>query len=181
MRANIENSGRQAVAGSRPYARPGNRRESWEGLGEILEFRSGQHCHTVECTAMATHRRPRASATPPPRSRLRPMRNSSTIRDFLLDQLAPVPGVTVRAMFGGLGFYAGEVFFGILAADRLFLKVDDSNRADYEAAGMPAFQPFADRPATMSYYEVPAAVLEDSDTLVAWARRSIRIAAARRR
>ena len=81
-----------------------------------------------------------------------------------------------RAMFGGVGLYADEVFFGILAADTLYLKVDDSNRGQYEAAGMTAFRPYADRPMTMSYYQVPAAVIEDGDELAAWARASIRVA-----
>jgi len=38
-------------------------------------------------------------------------------------------------MCSGIGLYAEEVFFGIVAADTLFFKVDDSNRRDYEAAG----------------------------------------------
>ena len=38
-------------------------------------------------------------------------------------------------MFGGVGLYAGEIFFGILAGDTLFLKVDDTTRQAYEHAG----------------------------------------------
>ena len=79
-------------------------------------------------------------------------------------------------MFGGVGLYAGDVFFGILAADTLYLKVDDSNRAQYEAAGTTPFKPYADRPVTMAYYQVPAAVIEDGDQLAAWARASVRVA-----
>jgi DNA transformation protein len=98
-------------------------------------------------------------------------------RAFVLEQLARVDSLRARAMFGGVGLYANDVFFGILAADTLYLKVDDSNRGQYEAEGMPAFQPYADKPTTMSYYQVPARVLEDADELTAWARASVRVAA----
>ena len=104
------------------------------------------------------------------------MRVTDGFRAFVLEQLAGVKSVQARAMFGGVGLYADEVFFGILAADTLYLKVDDSNRGQYEAAGMTAFRPYADKPMTMSYYQVPAGVIEDGDELAAWARASIRAA-----
>ncbi len=63
-------------------------------------------------------------------------------------------------MFGGTGRYLQGVFFALIASDMLYFKVDDSNRPDYEAAGMGPFKPFADRPAyTMQYYEVPIVLL----------------------
>ena len=71
----------------------------------------------------------------PARGPLRSMRVSASFRDFVLDQLSNVDGLRARAMFGGVGLYAEDVFFGILAADVLFLKVDDTNRREYETAG----------------------------------------------
>ena len=79
-------------------------------------------------------------------------------------------------MFGGFGLYAEDAFFGILAADVLYLKVDDSNRSEYEKAKAPPFRPFANRPASMSYFAVPLSVLETSPRLVVWAERSIAVA-----
>ena len=35
-------------------------------------------------------------------------------KDFVLDQLSDLHGVTCRAMFGGYGLYCGRVFFGIV-------------------------------------------------------------------
>ena len=104
------------------------------------------------------------------------MRVSDGFRAFVLEQLAGVKSVRARAMFGGVGLYAGDVFFGILAADTLYLKVDDSNRGRYEAAGMEAFKPYAGKSMTMSYYKVPAGVIEDPDELAVWARASVRVA-----
>ena len=39
-------------------------------------------------------------------------------------------------MFGGVGLYHRGVFFGIIAGDTLYLKVDDTSRREYESAGM---------------------------------------------
>lgn len=95
----------------------------------------------------------------------------------MLDQLARVPDLRPKRMFGGIGLYSGERFFGIVAADELFLKVDDSNRPAYEAAGSEPFRPVADRPVSMSYWRVPLEVLEDPAELVAWANAAMRAAA----
>ncbi len=98
---------------------------------------------------------------------------SDSFRSFVLDQLAELGDVAPKAMFGGIGLYHRDVFFGIIAADTLYLKVDDGNRPDYEQAGMEPFKPFADRPGTMSYYAVPAEVLESPGDLAAWSRKAV--------
>lgn len=121
-------------------------------------------------------KRPRARTSPAVRGTLKSMRVTDGFRAFVIEQLAGVKDVRARAMFGGVGLYAGEVFFGILAADTLYLKVDDSNRRQYEAAGMRPFKPYADKAMTMPYYPVPASVIEDGDELAAWARASVRAA-----
>lgn len=102
---------------------------------------------------------------------------SEGFKSFVLDQLDGLPDVTPRSMFGGVGLYCGGIFFGILARDKLFLKVGDSNRADYDAHGMKAFRPYPGRGGTMKYYEVPLEVLESPIDLVLWARKSIAVAA----
>jgi len=96
---------------------------------------------------------------------------------YVLEQLAGVAALRTRRMFGAVGLYSGERFFGIVDDDGLYLKVDDTHRADYLARGCRPLQPFKDKPEfSMSYYEVPADVLEDAEELVCWARRSIQIA-----
>lgn len=44
-------------------------------------------------------------------------------KDFILDQLADLHGVTARAMFGGYGLYQRTTFFGIIHKGRLYFKV----------------------------------------------------------
>ncbi len=98
---------------------------------------------------------------------------------YVLEQLAGLRGAVSRRMFGGAGLYCEELFFGLMTGDTLYFRVNDLNRADYEALGMKRFQPYADKPhLSFNYYEVPAHVLEDADELVIWARRSLNAAQA---
>lgn len=87
--------------------------------------------------------------------------------DFVLDSLGSVGGVSARRMFGGAGLYLGDLFFGLIADDVLYFKVDDGNRGKYERAGMPPFRPYGTY--AMSYRQVPAEVLDDASELRAWA------------
>ena len=112
----------------------------------------------------------------PARGPLRSMRVSVSFREFVLDQLGGLDGLRARAMFGGVGLYADDVFFGIVAADELFFKVDDTNRREYETAGSVPFKPYADRAMTMPYYRVPLVVLEDAAMLGEWAARAVAVA-----
>ena len=112
------------------------------------------------------------------RGKLQSMKSTGGFRDFVLEQLSGVPKLHDRAMFGGIGLYSDDVFFGLIAADVLYLKTDDSNRAAFEKLGAGPFRPYPDRPMTMPYYSVPARILEDPDELVIWARRSVAIATA---
>ena len=96
-----------------------------------------------------------------------------TYLEYVLDQLSRVPGVEARAMFGGHGLYAGEAFFAIVHRGRLFFRVDDASRGDFEARGMAPFRPGA-KQTLKRYYEVPPDVVEDDAVLARWARRAAR-------
>jgi DNA transformation protein len=113
-----------------------------------------------------------------PKRPMQLLRSSTGFETFALDQLAELGGVTSRKMFGGVGLYCDGLFFGLIARDELYLKVDDASRGAFEAAGSTAFQPYRDRPGTMQYYSVPVGVLESSPELVRWAGGAV--AAARR-
>ena len=70
-----------------------------------------------------------------PPTHIQAMPVSTSYRSFVLEQLERISPVTAKSMFGGVGLYRAGVFFGILAGDVLYLKVDDTNRPDYERAG----------------------------------------------
>jgi DNA transformation protein len=98
---------------------------------------------------------------------------------FVLEQLQSLGNVASRRMFGGVGLYQDGRFFAIIMDDTLYFKVNDANRGDYEARGMDRFRPYPNKPhLSMTYYELPADVLEDADECAAWARRSVALAGA---
>ena len=98
---------------------------------------------------------------------------SEQFLDYAVDQLACIGEVTSKRMFGGVGLYYDGLFFGLIAGDNLFFKVDDENRPDYQAAGAKPFKPYGEESYSMSYFEVPADVLEDVDQLRKWARAAV--------
>jgi DNA transformation protein len=103
---------------------------------------------------------------------------SSDYLDFVLEQLAPVGPLTSRKMFGGVGLYAQGLFFALIDDDTLYLKGDETLRTDFETAGGVQFAPFGMSP--MAYWSAPAEALDEPELMVAWARRSIAVAAARK-
>jgi DNA transformation protein and related proteins len=97
--------------------------------------------------------------------------------EYVLEQISLVRGVSSKKMFGGLCLFCQGRAFGLIDEDVLYLKVDDSNRAEFEAAGMGAFAPFPAKPEyKMGYYEVPIDVLEDREVLRDWAKKAIAVA-----
>ena len=95
--------------------------------------------------------------------------------EFILDQLSEWGDVTARKMFGGAGLYRDGKMFGLLANDVAYLKVDDSNRAEFEQVGSSPFKPYQNKATVMSYFEIPPDVLENPDELVRWSERSLAI------
>jgi DNA transformation protein and related proteins len=98
---------------------------------------------------------------------------------YVLEQLAGLERVSTRRMFGGVGLYCGEFFFGLIDDDTLFFKTGESNFAEYEARNMPRFMPPATRPlGPMGYHQLPADIIEDGEALVDWARKAVAVALA---
>jgi DNA transformation protein len=94
--------------------------------------------------------------------------------NYLRELLTGVPGLRMRAMFGGHGVYSGDFMFGLVAEDEFYLKVDDANREQFLAEGC---EPFIynkqGKDMAMSYYRVPETALEDADEMLRWARLGI--------
>src|SRR5436190_13618907 len=105
---------------------------------------------------------------------------SKTYSDFVLEQLGRVAPVTGKAMFGGVGIYAKGLFFALIAEHRLYFKVNDETRPDFERLGMEPFRPFGDDNA-MGYYEVPAHIVEDISQLESWMNKAIEVSSKAKR
>lgn len=107
---------------------------------------------------------------------------SHSFRTYVLEQLKRVrPDLRDRSMFGGVGIYAGDFFFALIADDTLYFKVDDSNRAAFEKRGMGPFRPYGPSGEVMQYYEVPADLLEEPEVLSPWVEQAIEVARNKRR
>jgi DNA transformation protein and related proteins len=97
--------------------------------------------------------------------------------EYVLEQLHELGDVVAKRMFGAVGLYSQQRFFALIDNDVLYLKVDDSNRAEYLTRGCtPLRYSSKSGEMTMSYFNVPVDVMEDADELVVWARRAVRIA-----
>ncbi|HSH44941.1 MAG TPA: TfoX/Sxy family protein [Longimicrobiales bacterium] len=99
-------------------------------------------------------------------------------REFVLEQLrrASPATITHRPLFGGVGIYADGLFFGFMANDMLYFKVDDTNRGYFEDRGMGPFLPYGDPDRPMSHWQVPGDLLEEPDQLGTWMERSLDVA-----
>ncbi len=101
------------------------------------------------------------------------MPTSPELREYILDILFPLGGVTAKSMFGGVGIYRDGIMFALITGGNVvYLRTDDGNRAAFEDAGMEPFVPFADGRMTMPYHQVPADVMEDADEMCAWGGRA---------
>ncbi len=98
---------------------------------------------------------------------------SDSYAEFVLEQLAPLGTITVSSMMGGRTLYCDGTIFALIGHGAVYLKADDENRPAFEARGWPAFRPDEHAPGTMSYYLVPADVLENRDELARWAAGAI--------
>ena len=102
---------------------------------------------------------------------------SDSFKTYVLEQLGRLrPDIRSRAMFGGVGVYAGERFFALIDDDVPYLKVDDINRPDFEKEGMGPFQPFGPGGEVMQYYELPAGLLDEPDELRPWVESAVDVA-----
>lgn len=103
------------------------------------------------------------------------MGKDTGFHEYVLEQLEGVEGVVSRRMFGGYGIYKDGLIFGIIADGRLYFKTDELNRADFEEHGSTQFTYThkKGKTASMHYYEVPHAILDDRHDLRNWVQKSL--------
>jgi DNA transformation protein len=106
------------------------------------------------------------------------MRDPGNLTTFLLELLAPLGPVSARRMFGGVGLFHAGMMFGLIARDELFLKVSDTNRPNYEAAGEAPFSYDTKHGVNtlQSYWRCPPELLDDPETFRDWARQAVEAA-----
>ncbi|MGQ0710755.1 MAG: TfoX/Sxy family protein [Rhodoferax sp.] len=107
---------------------------------------------------------------------------STEYADFIIDQLAPIGVIQRVRFFGGIGLTAGGVQFAMLMKNTLYFCVNDATRPSYEALGSRCFS-YATKKGRVEvkrYYQVPDAIVEQRDEIVAWARKALVSAAVKK-
>ena len=99
---------------------------------------------------------------------------SPEFRAFVEDQIGRVAPVRSRPMFGGLGLYSADLFFGVVDDDLVYFKVDDATRPRYVERRMRPFDPMGSP--MNGYWQVPPDVIEDADELASWVQDALDVA-----
>ena len=100
---------------------------------------------------------------------------------YCCDLLASVGPCVARRMFGAYGISSEGLTLAILAdlgtGEKLWLKVDETSRARFEAAGCERFVYQAkDKPMSMNYYSTPDEAMESAQLMAPWARLALEAA-----
>jgi DNA transformation protein len=114
------------------------------------------------------------------------MSESAADMAFACDLFSGMGPVSARRMFGGAGLYAGTVMFGLIDDGRIYLKVDEALKRELTAAGAVSWiytertGPKAGVAQETSYWSLPENALDDPDEAVAWGRRALAVAEAKK-
>jgi DNA transformation protein len=100
---------------------------------------------------------------------------------FAEELFADFGPVRIKRMFGGAGIYAGEVMFGLIDDDTIYLKTDGALRAELADEGSAAwvYSRATGSWEDSSYWRLPEAALDDPDAAAAWARKALAVASAK--
>jgi len=97
--------------------------------------------------------------------------------DYVLDMLMPLGGITSRRMFGGYGLYRYGIIFAIVADDILYFKTDAQTCKAYQAYDAVPFtyEGKDGQRVALSYWQVPAEVLENQEILRQWVDQAVAV------
>ena len=97
------------------------------------------------------------------------MSRNNSYAVLVQERLAPLGTVRCQPMFGGHGVFLGEAMLGLILDDVLYLKTDQTNRADFEGAGLEPFAYTTKRGEVItSYHRAPAEAFDDWEALEPW-------------
>ncbi|MEK7453224.1 MAG: TfoX/Sxy family protein [Patescibacteria group bacterium] len=96
------------------------------------------------------------------------MKRNEFVAYLVEELLSPLGGVTARAMFGGFGIYKDGAIVGIVVDDELYLKVDETNKAEYEKMGSKPFSYKKNdgKNVAMSYWNISSEIIENPKELL---------------
>jgi DNA transformation protein len=97
--------------------------------------------------------------------------------EFVLEQMADLPSIHKRAMFGGYGIYRDGLMFALIAEQGLYFKANDALADEFTALGL---EPFVftskGKSVALKYYRAPESVFEAAEEMVLWSEKAFRCA-----
>ena len=99
---------------------------------------------------------------------------SPGFRAFLDEQFAPLPGVTIRNMFGGLGVFRDGIMFAMSVEDTLYLKCEGDRTTEFAAEGSArvVFRSQTGKDVPMPYWRAPERLFDEPEEFRMWAERA---------
>jgi DNA transformation protein and related proteins len=111
---------------------------------------------------------------------------SKEFADYCCELLSGVGSPVAKRMFGGWGISVDGVTIAVIADltklggsnEKLYLKVDDVTKAQFEAAGGKRFEMESKdgKPMGMNYFTTPDETMESPDAMLPWARLALNVA-----
>jgi DNA transformation protein len=108
--------------------------------------------------------------------------NDAGFVDHCLELLSPLGSTRAARMFGGHGLYIDDLCMALVFRDALYLKVNEANRAAFEAAHCKPFvyETKNGEKGSLSYFTAPEEAMESPHEMIPWARRALEAAVAAR-
>jgi DNA transformation protein and related proteins len=111
---------------------------------------------------------------------------SRDFADYCCELLSGIGKPVPKRMFGGWGISVDGVTIAVIADlgklgcsnQKLYLKVDDITKVQFEAAGGKRFEMLSKdgKPLGMNYFTTPDETMESSDAMLPWARLALNVA-----
>ena len=111
---------------------------------------------------------------------------SKDFADYCCELLSGVGAPVAKRMFGGWGISVDGVTIAVIADltklgganEKLYLKVDDVTKKQFEAAGGKRFEMASKEGKTMgmNYFTTPDETMESPDAMLPWARLALNVA-----
>lgn len=103
------------------------------------------------------------------------MKCHSEYLNYLVECMAFIQDLRVRAMFGGYGLYQDDLIFAIVVKDVLYLKSDAAIRNEFTRRGLRpfAYTVWSDKSVTMQYFEAPPDVFEQPEIMQEWTQKAL--------
>lgn len=108
------------------------------------------------------------------------MPNSKAEQEFVshvLDLMSSIGPIQAKRMFGGYGISLDALMFALVSGGVLYLKADDTTRADFVAQGLAPFTyTKKGKRHTIAYFQAPEEALEDGEVMNRWASSAYAVA-----